>query len=233
MDPLLVVSRLTKAFNGVQVLHGVGFRVGAGEVLGLAGPNGTGKTTILNIICGLVRPDAGAVIFDGHDLTELPPHRIAGLGVGRTFQLPRPLRELTVFENVLVAVAAGRGRLRARDRAKAREILARVGLTDREQWPAGRLSSGAMRRLEVARALATCPRLLLLDEPFAALSIKEERELMALLKSINRQGLAMILVSHRRRILGQLAHRVLLTTAEGTFREGTPGELLAERELEV
>ena len=173
------------------------------------------------------------MIFDGHDLTELPPHRIAGLGVGRTFQLPRPLRELTVFENVLVAVAAGRGRLRARDRAKARDLLARVGLSDREQWPAGRLSSGAMRRLEVARALATCPRLLLLDEPFAALSIKEERELMALLKSINRQGLAMILVSHRRRILGQLAHRVLLTTAEGTFREGTPGEILGDGEPEV
>lgn len=228
-----MVSRLTKAFNGVQLLHGVDFRVGAGEVLGLAGPNGTGKTTILNIICGLVRPDAGAVIFDGHDLTEMPAHRIAALGVGRTFQSPRPMRELTVFENVVLAVAARRGILRGRDRARARDLLDRVGLGDRERWPAGRLSSGALRRLEVARALATCPRLLLLDEPFAALSIKEERELMGLLKGISAQGVAMILVSHRRRILRQLAHRVLITTAEGTYREGTPGELLADGGLEV
>lgn len=233
MQPLLVASKLTKSFNGVQVLRGTSFQVQAGEILGLAGPNGTGKTTILNIISGLVRPDTGTVIFDGQDLTELAPHLIVRRGVGRTFQLPRPLQQLTLFENVAVALAARRSFLRARDRLKVHDILSRVGLADRADWPAGRLSSGGMRRLEVARALATCPRLLLLDEPFAALSIKEEGELLGLLKNLNRQGLTMILVSHRRRILGQLAHRVLVMTADRGVKEGIPAEVLADGELEV
>lgn len=201
---------LHKSFNGYQAVRGACFAIKRGEVLGLAGPNGSGKSTVLNLISGVIRPDRGTVQFRGLNITGLPPHRIAGLGITRTFQLARPFLTMSVYENVLVARTANKLKISALDRDRVHELLSLTGLIEKKDWDTSKLSSGALRRLEIARALATEPQLLLLDEPFATLSIKEEAALLDLLKDLNKKGMTLLLVSHRPRILRKLTHRVLV-----------------------
>lgn len=207
---LLLVMDLQKSFNGYRAVDGVCFSMEEPETLGLAGPNGSGKSTVLNLISGIIKPDRGTVKFRGLNITGLPSHRIAGLGINRTFQLARPFLKMSVFENVLVARVARKPGIKAHDRERVENLLELTGLIDKKDWDTSRLSSGALRRLEVARALAAEPRLLLLDEPFAALSLKEEAALLSLLKCLKSRGMPLLLVSHRPRILRELAHRVLV-----------------------
>ncbi|MCL6634610.1 MAG: ATP-binding cassette domain-containing protein [Peptococcaceae bacterium] len=209
-DVILTVRDLHKSFNGYRAVNGVDFSVKPGEVLGLAGPNGSGKSTVLNVISGVLKPDRGLIRFRGSDITGLPPHRAAGLGIARTFQLARPFAGLTVFENVLVARIALKNGIKPRDVERTEELLRLTGLFEKRDWDVSRLSSGALRRLEVARALAAEPVLLLLDEPFATLSVKEETSLLGLLKELNSKGTALFLVSHRPKILRELTRRVLV-----------------------
>lgn len=206
----LLVEDLHKSFHGYRAVNGASFSMERSEVLGLAGPNGSGKSTVLNLISGVIRPDRGTVKFRGLNITGLSPHRVAGLGITRTFQLARPFLNMSVFENVLVARTSNKMRIDPSDRHRANELLSLTGLIEKKDWDTSKLSSGALRRLEVARALAIEPQLLLLDEPFATLSIKEEAALLKLLKELNRKGMTLLLVSHRPRILRELARRVLV-----------------------
>lgn len=206
----LLLEDLHKSFHGYRAVNGAGFSMERSEVLGLAGPNGSGKSTVLNLISGVLRPDRGTVKFRGLNITGLPPHRIAGLGLTRTFQLARPFLNMSVFENVLVGRTANKMRIDPSDRHRVNELLSLTGLIEKKDMDTSKLSSGALRRLEVARALAIEPQLLLLDEPFATLSIKEEAALLILLKDLNKKGMTLLLVSHRPRILRELTHRVLV-----------------------
>lgn len=208
-NELLQAAYLTRSFYGYPAVRGVSFAVRKGEVVALTGPNGSGKTTLLNLLSGVLRPQEGKIYWGSREITRLAAHRRARLGIARTFQLTRPFCHLTVYENVLVALTARRWHQTRADRERAMMLLEETGLADRRHVPASQLSSGALKRLELARALATSPQLLLLDEPFAALSIKEEAALLELLHRVNGRGVAILLVSHNPRILSNLAHRIL------------------------
>ncbi len=229
--PLLEVTGLAKRFAGLQALDGISFGVEAGEVLGLFGPNGAGKTTLFHCLTGFHVPDSGRIFFGGRDTTGAPPHRMAQLGLGRTFQIVRPFRSLSVLENVLVALGHRqylglRGPLRgwrgASHARAARALLERVGLEQLAERPAGVLPLGMQRRLEVARALALAPRLLLLDEPLGGLSPEEMAGIAALVRSLKHEGLTLILVEHHMRIAMQLVDRVVVLDHGVKIAEGPP-----------
>src|SRR5438552_1832821 len=195
--PLLEVERLSKGFGGVRAVHDVSFTLDEGELLGVMGPNGSGKTTLFNLIAGALRPDAGRIRFQGHDVTGLAPHRICARGIARTFQLVKPFAGLSALENVLV------GRLFGRERAStvgatadARRLLALVGLEGRAGQPASALTLMDRKRLELARALATSPRLLLLDEFMAGLNPAETESAMALIRRLQGEGVTLLMVEH-------------------------------------
>jgi len=209
---LLQVRGLTKRFGGLTAVKSVGFSVTRGEVLGILGPNGAGKTTLYNLLTGFIRPDEGSVELRGRSLLGLAPHRIVRLGVARTFQLCRPFVGMTVLENVLVgglASASARAGAAARE-ARARDLIAQVGLAGKDATPVEVLSYGDQRRLEIARALATGPSLLLLDEPFAGLGAHEIADLSALIRRIHAdEALTVLLIEHKLHEFMKLVDRVI------------------------
>ena len=220
---LLQVNRLNKRFGGLQAVSDVSFEVEQGEILGLFGPNGAGKTTTFNLIAGNLFPNSGSVHLDGQDLTRLPAARRAQLGVGRTFQVVRPFRDLTVIDNLMAAVpseaAPGPG---TPDQALA--LLRQVGLDDRAGLRAGILTLGMLKRLEVARALMTSPRLLLLDEPLAGLSEREATEILALVAQLKTTA-AIIIVEHNVRLCLPVCDNALVMDAGSVLARGTPDEI--------
>jgi branched-chain amino acid transport system ATP-binding protein len=228
VSTLLKVQGLDKRFGGLHAVKAVSLEVAAGEVLGILGPNGAGKTTLYNLLTGFIRPDAGSVLLDGHELVGLPPHRVVGLGVARTFQLCRPFVGMTVLENVRVGSLGPR--VPAVDlAARARELLRQVGLGGKEQVAAELLSYGDQRRLEIARALATEPRLLLLDEPFAGLGSGEIAELSTLIRDLHaRQGLTILLIEHKLREFMRLVSRVVAIDFGEVIASGTPERIVAD-----
>ncbi len=228
----LQVNRLTKRFADVVAVKDVSFEIGEGETLGLFGPNGSGKTTIINLISGVYRPDAGSIQLWGVEMVGLKPHQVAARGVARTFQLARPFLNMTVYENVLVARLARGGGL-PRPEARVNDLLGFTGLLKQKDWPASRLSSGCLRRLEIARALATEPRLILVDEPLAGLSLKEEGIVRSLLREVQAAGVTMLVVSHRPDLLAELAGKVLILCRGQVVREGPPAEVLPRAVEEV
>jgi branched-chain amino acid transport system ATP-binding protein len=231
---VLSIRRVSKHFDGVEALRGVSLEVRAGEILGLIGPNGAGKTTLLNVISGIFPPSGGEVFFFDRPIHGLPAHAVARLGVGRTFQIPRPFAELSVLRNVLVALGHRAVRQPARALqpcetknavAKARHILTRVGLVEHETTPARYLPLGLQRRLEVARALALAPRLLLLDEPTAGVSGREAEAMMALVRQLRLEGLTCVLVEHNMRVAMGLCDRIAVLHYGEKISEGTPAEV--------
>ncbi|WP_324716666.1 branched-chain amino acid ABC transporter ATP-binding protein/permease [Carboxydochorda subterranea] len=230
----LRVEGVMKRFGGLQVLNGVSFEVRKGEILGLIGPNGAGKTTLFNLITGLQRPTQGQVSLEGRPLTGLPPYAIARRGVGRTFQIPRPFSELHTTDNVTAVLIAREPTVgRMEDvRAQARRLLVEVGLGHRVDAPVGVLTVQEKKRLELARALAVEPQVLLLDEIFAGLNPVETMELTQLLERINRErGLAMVLVEHVLQAVMRLSHRVVVLAYGDVIAEGTPAEILENAEV--
>lgn len=212
---LLEVQGIAKSFERAALLVDVSFSVLPGEAVGLFGPNGSGKTTLVNILSGLVAPDAGSVRFDGKDITRLPMDARYRAGIARTFQIPRPYPALTVGDAARVALPASAGE------GEIEELLARVGLLHQRELPCARLSQGSLRRLELARALARRPRLMILDEVFSALSTTDEEELVALLCAANREdGAAFLLVSHNPQLLESACGRVLHLEGGRIAREG-------------
>ena len=228
MSILLEVSNLNKHFGGLLAVKNVAFSVARGEIVGILGPNGAGKTTMYNLLTGFIAPDAGAsIVFNGQQLVGLPPHRIAGLGISRTFQLCRPFIGMSVLENVIVGGLGSRRQEGAELDARAQALLGRVGLAGKEQVPVEVLSYGDQRRLEIARALAAKPALLLLDEPFAGLGSGEIADLSALIRQVHaEEGLTVLLIEHKLREFMRLVSRVIALDFGEVIAEGSPEEIV-------
>jgi branched-chain amino acid transport system ATP-binding protein len=214
--PLLTVDGLVKRFGGFRALDVLSFSVGAGEILGLVGPNGSGKTTCINVISGLYRPDGGAIHFEGRPIGGLPSHRLVHAGINRTFQIPRPFLTLTVRENVEIALAYGRNR----ERLDAGTLLASLGLAGFADQPAAELNSAHQKMLDLARALATGPRLLLVDELAAGLNPAELEHVAAKLKELARSGIALLVVEHLMGFIDQITDRIIVMNAGKEIFEG-------------
>ena len=233
MKELLRAEGIEKSFGATRVLQGITLSVGQGERVGLLGPNGAGKTMLANILSGLTPPDRGRILFDGREITRMPMDARFRAGLARTFQIPGPYPSLTVLESVRVAMLAGRpGRGAERGETRLEKeleaVLVRTGLFGQRYWPAARLSQGCLRRLEFARAISCRPRLVLFDEVFSALSVKDEGELSGLLRSLHEEdGISFLLISHNRLILEQMCDRVVAIEDGIVTWEGTPAELPA------
>jgi branched-chain amino acid transport system ATP-binding protein len=206
---LIELNGVTKRFGGLTAVNDVTFNVEAGEIFGLIGPNGAGKSTLLSCLAGDLRPNAGTIRFDGRDTTGLPADRMCRLGLGRTFQIPRPFPHLTVFENVLVAATFGDPRIHGDEvTVRAVEMLAYVEFPRPVTTLAGQLNAVQLKRLDLARALASKPKLLLLDELAAGLTSGELASMAALLRRIRGDGVTILMVEHVMRLILQLCDRL-------------------------
>jgi len=230
--PLLTLERVEKSFGAVRAVAGVTLSIEAGVLLGIIGPNGAGKTTLFNLIGGDARPDRGAIRFRGADITALPPHQRCRRGIGRSYQIPHPFGGMTVFENLLVAATFG-GRLRERAaHPVCLDILERTGLMAKANRLAGALPLLDRKRLELARALASQPALLLLDEIAGGLTEAESAEIVGLIGRIKGQGVAMIWIEHVVHALVAVADRLLVMNAGAALAEGDPQQVLADSEVQ-
>jgi branched-chain amino acid transport system ATP-binding protein len=225
--PLLHVRGISRWFGGLRAVDEVSFDLGANEILGLIGPNGAGKTTLFETISGFIRPTKGTVVFDGRDITGEPPHRLARLGIGRTFQIVQPFRDVSVLENVIAGVV-GPDRGSDDPRAEAMAVLVRVKLDHRASALARNLSLPEKKRLEIARALATRPRLLLLDEVMAGLTPAEIDEIMAILADIRSSGIALLIVEHVMRAIMFLSDRIVVMANGRKIADGLPADVAAD-----
>jgi branched-chain amino acid transport system ATP-binding protein len=234
--PLLDIRSLSKHFDGLRAVDGVSFGIEQGEILGLLGPNGAGKTVCFNLISGVYKPTAGRITFDGQPIGGSSPHAIAGLGIGRTFQIVKPFAHLSVLENVLAARGIERyphltkiwsSWKRRSERQEALRLLERVGLAELAERRAGLLPLGNLRRLEIARALAVGKKLLLLDESFSGLRHEEIAQLEALIRAIRADGLTVLLIEHNMRVAMGLCDRLVVLDHGRKLAEGRPAEVRA------
>jgi len=226
---LLRVEGLTKSFGGFVALDNISVEIRKGERFGLIGPNGSGKTTLVNCISGALRPNKGAVIFGGDNITQLPPNLRARRGIARSFQIPRPFRSMTVAENLMVALdfAAGHsGSLRERQEA-AMAILTRMGLAPKARALTATLSQVELRKMELARAMAMGPKLLISDEAMAGLSTSEVDEVLDLLLSLGGEDIAIIMIEHIMQAVMRFSERVMCLDAGRVIAIGAPREVMA------
>ncbi len=227
MSAILAVKGLNKRFHGLHAVKDVSFALQAGALTGVLGPNGAGKTTVFNLLTGFIPPDSGSVEFDGQLLDGLAPHQIVNRGLARTFQLARPFLGMSVLENVEVACLAPRVRYQGKPRLRAQGLLEQVGLGDRSEFPVDVLSYGDLRRLEIARALATNPKLLLLDEPFAGLGSNEIRPLADLIRSLHQtEQLTILIIEHKLREFMQLVSQVIAMDFGEVVAVGPPAMIV-------
>ena len=248
MPALLQVDGLSRHFGGVRAVDDVSFAVDEGEIVGLIGPNGAGKTTVINLLSGLLRPTAGSVTFAGARLYRLPPHRIARAGVARTFQNIRLFRGLSALDNVIVGTHVTTGapfaarlvfapsarREEEAARATAQRLLERVGLGARAAEAQSRATSlpyGEQRRLEIARALAARPRLLLLDEPAAGMNPAEMETLVALIRSLAHEGQTILLIEHNMQVVMGVCDRIVVLNFGRKIAEGPPAQVSRDRDV--
>jgi branched-chain amino acid transport system ATP-binding protein len=233
---VLRVEGLTKRFGGFTAVSNVSFDVQPGEILGLIGPNGSGKSTIFNMLSGALAPNGGSIRFEGREIAGQPPHRIINLGIGRTFQIPRPFRRLTILENVVLAGFYGQGRAsRARAQEAAERALRLVGLPSDRSTPVDGLGAAALKKLELAKALATGPKLLLADESLSGLDEHEMDQAADMLRRIAVDlGITIIWVEHIMGVLMRVVHRVMVLDHGEKIAEGLPAHVAADpRVIEV
>jgi branched-chain amino acid transport system ATP-binding protein len=229
MSAILEVKDLSKRFGGLTATKNVSFSLEPGELTGILGPNGAGKTTLFNLLTGFIAADTGSVLFEGQELRGLAPHKIVNRGVARTFQLTRPFLGMTVLENVVVACLSPRARDAHDKEARAQELLDHVGLGAKAREPVETLPYGDLRRLEIARALATKPNLLLLDEPFAGLGSSEIEPLAQLIRRLHReQKLTILLIEHKLREFMALVSRVIAIDFGEIIAIAPPAEIVRD-----
>jgi len=229
--PLLEVHQVSKNFGGIQALNNVSFKVYSGERVGLIGPNGSGKTTMINIISGVYKADKGKILFNGKDVTKLPAHKRTRLGMSRTFQIPRPFTSLTVLENVMLPLIS-QSHSFGHNYDSALDILRLLSLNP--DLKCNELTLIELRKLELARALAAKPKLLMLDETLAGLTEKEIYEMLGILRKINEQGVTMIMIEHVMKAVMSLSERIIVFSSGTMLAEGKPAEVRKnERVVEV
>jgi branched-chain amino acid transport system ATP-binding protein len=220
---LLEGRHVTRRFGGICALWQVDFHIEEGEILGLIGPNGAGKTTLFNVVTGALPPTSGSILFNGRDITGLRPHEVSRLGIARTFQIPKPFPTMTVYENVFAALSFGRLRGGAWDaHSQVMEILGRLGLVRRAETEAYHLTVFEQRMLEIGRALATHPRLLLLDEVMAGLNPKETGEVAAIIRSLREEGITIFMIEHNMRAIMDMSDRVIVLNQGLKIADGRP-----------
>jgi branched-chain amino acid transport system ATP-binding protein len=228
--PLLQVESLSKAFGGLKAVDQASLDVQTGEIVGLIGPNGAGKTTLFATIAGFHKPDGGRIAFENHDITGLPPHKICAAGMVRTFQITQPFAKISVRENIMVGAY-----FRTADRAEAARaaeaVAAQVGMQGQLDQLGADLTVAGRKRLELARALATGPRLLLLDEVMAGLNPTEIDDIVAILHGIRRSGVTILLIEHVMQAVTSLAERVYVLNQGRMIAEGTPAEIAADAQV--
>ena len=229
-EAILSARGVVKRFGGLVAVGGVDLEVLPGELVGLIGPNGAGKTTLFNVLAGATQPDEGELTFDGQSVTRLGAAAMCELGLTRTFQNPRPFGKLTVFENAMVGGMA-RGSSVAKARVHAREALELVGLWHRQADPAEVLPLGQLKRLEVARALATQPRMILLDEPIGGLNPAEIDEMATFISRLPEQGLSVLLIEHNMRVALSTCHRLLVLNFGKLIASGSGAEISQNPEV--
>ncbi len=221
---LLELTNVSKRFGGLMAVDGVSFQLEEGQILGLIGPNGAGKTTIFNLVNGYFRPTTGQIALRGERIDGLKPHQVCRRGLARTFQVVKPLARLTVLENVMASAFA-----RTQKRDTAREIaLEATAFTEMEEWrdrSAGSLPLGMRKRLEMARALATRPEILLLDENFAGLNPAEVDKTIEIVKKIHASGVTILIIEHNMRVIMAVSHRIICINYGEKIAEGTPREV--------
>ena len=226
---MLELASLSRAFGGLTVIDRLDFAVEAGEIVGIIGPNGAGKTMLVNMIAGVLPPSGGRVLFEGADITRKQPWHRCRLGIGRTYQTPKPFTRMSVFENVLAAAAHG-GRLSTvRAAAQAEKVLQRTGLLHRAPLPAGQLALLDMKQLELAKALALRPRLLLLDEIAGGLTEAECGLLLDTIEGVHQSGVTIVWIEHVIHALRHLVSRLAVLSGGNFIAVGAPGEVLADR----
>jgi len=234
-EPLLKVDSLSKSFGGFAALSEVSIAVAQGERFGLIGPNGSGKTTLINCVSGALRNDGGSIRFAGEEISGLPAYQRTRRGIARTFQIPRPFSSMPVIENLIVPLeyVAHRGSLHTADtRAEAMAILETIGLADKAQTPSSRLSQVELRKLELARAMAARPRLLISDEAMAGLASNEVKEVLAILFKLNESGITIIMIEHIMQAVMRFSQRVICLDAGRIICEGTPSDIVANLDVQ-
>ncbi len=217
-------KNVVKIFSGLVAVSNLSFDVREGEIVGLIGPNGAGKTTVFNLISGFLPPDKGIISFNGRGLNGLKPNRICEMGITRTFQITQPFRGLTVFENVLIG-SFRRTTSHSVAASNSVNIIERLGLTGKMDEVPENLSIPYLKRIELARALATEPRILLLDEIMAGLNPKETDDIVALIREINREGITILMIEHVMRAIMSLCNRVVVIHHGEKIAEGTPARI--------
>jgi branched-chain amino acid transport system ATP-binding protein len=243
--PILEAKEVTKAFGGILALNRVSFHVNEGDILGIIGPNGSGKTTLINCVTGFIRMTSGRVLFRGKEITRRPPHKIADMGITRTFQIMRPYYSLPAYKNLVIPLFSprakrtggwrGGGKLGDRDTVGI-DILEEIGFERDSFVPykmASSLPTGYLKRLELARCLALKPEIILCDEVFSGLSMSEIASMVPLIERLQMEGITLVMIEHRLRELFRVANRVMVLNFGEKLTEGTPEEVMADEKVKV
>jgi branched-chain amino acid transport system ATP-binding protein len=228
--PLIEAEKLTKKFGGLMALREVSFHINSGEILGLIGPNGAGKTTLFNTVAGVFRPEAGRIRFNGEEITGLPSFALSLKGIARTFQITKPFLNITVLDNMMVGALSKEKNLETGKKISL-ELLEFVGLASKKDLMAAKLTLEDRKRLELARALATKPRLLLLDEVMAGLNPKEMEDTLKLIRQVHAGGMTIFVVEHVMKAILSVSHRVMVLHHGEKIAEGAPTDIVQNQKV--
>ena len=228
---MLELASLSRAFGGLVVINRLDLKIRPGEIVGILGPNGAGKTTLFNMIAGVLSPNGGRILFENRDITRMRPWHRCRIGIGRTYQIPKPFTHMSVFENVLAAAAHGGNMPLPRAKREAEAVLMRVGLTHRATVAAGRLTLLDMKQLELAKALALAPRLLLLDEIAGGLTEAECAVLLSTIREVHRSGVTIVWIEHVIHALRGIVTRLAVLAGGSMIAMGMPEDVLHDRRV--
>jgi len=229
--PILDVKNVHKYFGGIRALVDINLSLSSGELIGVIGPNGSGKTTLINVITGYIKPDKGSIFYMGREITGLPPHKIASMGIVRTFQITRPFKELSVLSNVMLGILFQEKSIE-KAREKALEILKLLNLENKKDVICRDLTTPDQKKIELARALALNPKVLLMDEVLAGLHIEDAKKILEIIRTlVDEKNITILIVEHRVKLISNVVDRIIAMNAGKIISEGTPSEVLNNPEV--